>query len=358
MMADIGSQIDEQLAADIDAQAVAHLRELVIPQIQRECDIQEASMAAAWQTIQHSISALDRKKQIIFATLKTKESLERARKVFDDEVWNMMPPTFSKIDTAIKTQTKKDHLPSPVVSPRPDRLDDFDRRSFTLDNAPPKPHEVFSLPMGLTRIDGLPDYSASSDSAPTTPSKRKKDLEATTPGSLKKKPRQSNICQPNSTCIEHHTLIQPSIKPSLKIDTWELEGLDYLFQDPKVGKDWLCVRCNWEDALGIVRFAQHPLESGCALDHFNKKGLKCHDSSRSYTWDDILREFTFRVDEADLDENWVTANNIQTQEKAAAKTPKGKGKGKAKQPVFAPANRKAMDPSYVPEADMSLGDTQ
>lgn len=89
-------------------------------------------------------------------------------------------------------------------------------------------------------------------------------------------------------------MIQPSIKPSLKIDTWELEGLDYLFQDPKVGKDWLCVRCNWEDALGIVRFAQHPLESGCALDHFNKKGLKCHDSSRSYTWDDILREFTFR----------------------------------------------------------------
>lgn len=122
-----------------------------------------------------------------------------------------------------------------------------------------------------------------------------------------------------------------------------------------------------------MRFTQHPLESGSALEHFNKKGLKCHDSSRNYTWDDVLREYTFRgkldvhhdkqsllinhcveVDDSEIDENWVKENNVVARERAAAKTPKGKGKGKAKQSVFLPANRKAVD-SSAPEADMGPG---
>lgn len=168
-MEEIDSQIDEQLAADIDAQALARLRNLVIPQIQAECDIQEASMAAAWQTIQDGVDALIRKKQIIFATLKAKESLERAHRVFDDEAQNIMPPTLRKIQMVIQAQSAQEHLPSPVVSPRPGRHDDFDRRSFTLETAPPKPRDAFALPIGPTRDDRLPDHPVGTDSAATTP---------------------------------------------------------------------------------------------------------------------------------------------------------------------------------------------
>lgn len=81
------------------------------------------------------------------------------------------------------------------------------------------------------------------------------------------------------------------------IQLWEIDGDDYIFQEPRCGPGWFIVRCNLSKQVGVnepVGFDRHPLEENVAMDHFNNKNLSCHDSTTIYTLESIMQDFGHR----------------------------------------------------------------
>lgn len=123
------------------------------------------------------------------------------------------------------------------------------------------------------------------------------------------------------------------------INYWDVEGVEYIFKDKRCGPGYYVIRCNVErhPPLGHPGvFVKPPLDGTTALDHFNSRGHTCHDSSKEYSVDDIIREFAHRVQ---LSEGTVTAARVRSSneklqkpmdkkatEGSAKKSPKGKDK--------------------------------
>lgn len=99
-----------------------------------------------------------------------------------------------------------------------------------------------------------------------------------TPESPSKKAKSS--AAPKSTC--------PVTK---SVHFWEVEGEHFIFKNDQWGPGCFIVRCGTGQR---VPFLKHPLKGNAVMDHFNDEDQPCHDSRRIYTFDDVLREYTFR----------------------------------------------------------------
>ncbi|KAK2607629.1 hypothetical protein N8I77_006292 [Diaporthe amygdali] len=130
---------------------------------------------------------------------------------------------------------------------------------------------------------------------------------------------------------------------TMDIELWEIEGKQYIFKDKRCGPGWFVVRCDPLDQR--TQFEEHPLESNMAMKHFNEVACDDHDRTKKYTLDDIIREFTYRVnDDDELTEEKVKSANerLQREKKAqqgSAKKPR-KGKERAAPVRFGAANRR------------------
>jgi len=82
--------------------------------------------------------------------------------------------------------------------------------------------------------------------------------------------------------------------PKAIVDWWDVEGAEYIFQYAPFGSDWYVVRCDRGKVEMPFIFKQHPLKDNLALEHFNNKKCKYHDSSRLYTEEEIMTQFGHR----------------------------------------------------------------
>lgn len=77
-----------------------------------------------------------------------------------------------------------------------------------------------------------------------------------------------------------------------------MDGFEYIFRDKRCGPGHYVIRCNVDRNPPMGHpgvFVKPPLEDNIALDHFNSQGHACHDSSKEYSIDDIIREFAHQV---------------------------------------------------------------
>ncbi|KUI73821.1 hypothetical protein VM1G_09172 [Cytospora mali] len=119
------------------------------------------------------------------------------------------------------------------------------------------------------------------------------------------------------------------VKVTRTIDWWEVEGVEYIFKDKLCRRGWYAIRCNIGRQPGINppgSFVKRPLEGNTALNHFNEQGHTCHDTSKKYTIDEIIRDFAHRVIGNGLTEARVNSAN----EKLHATLEQNATKGSAK----------------------------
>ena len=79
------------------------------------------------------------------------------------------------------------------------------------------------------------------------------------------------------------------------LQTWEVEGVEYIFAAPDFGTGYYVLRCNHGLSTKPEGFTVHPFDTGAAETHFNgTTGAICHDTSREYSKQDIMMEFAHR----------------------------------------------------------------
>lgn len=210
----------------------------------------------------------------------------------------------------------------PLVNQYPSRLvqeavmvcDDDDTRSVTMDVEPgPSTHRRGESLMG-------PPPRPAAPLTPVTPTGSK----GTRHQGDHEEPPVGNASEPSSSDTAHGSLVlQQAAKRSLdvgeldqpltpespskkaktstapqsaspvtkSVEFWEVEGQQYIFKNDQWGPGWFMVRCG---SAQRAPFLKHPLRGSMVMDHFNDDDQTCHDSGRIYTFDDVLRECTYR----------------------------------------------------------------
>ena len=81
---------------------------------------------------------------------------------------------------------------------------------------------------------------------------------------------------------------------------WDVEGEDYVFYSPVPEPGWYVLRCDQGKESEPVRFKvppfeyeeDHPLQEMPAIEHFNNtRACKGHDTTKTYTEDEIMATF-------------------------------------------------------------------
>ncbi|KAI3393552.1 hypothetical protein diail_4143 [Diaporthe ilicicola] len=309
-------------------------------------------MSRHWEMIKEGMRGFKMTHDKIFSTFTNYERNETAELILRDFLDNTFPGALELINEI-----------DPVVNQYPSRTDpeaimvcDYDdNRSVTMDleagpssrrhgdssmGPPPRPVAPLTpvTPAGLrdTADQGAreppsvwdhPD-SPSSGPAPGTSSLRqtaKRSLHVMefdsprSPESPTKKAKSSTGSQPAGLVTK-------------TADLWEVEGEHYIFKDKRCGPGWHVVLCTIGE--GPEKFHEHPLENNVAINHFNpqdpKNKIICHDTSKKYTLDEIIRDFTYRVFDSgdELSEKRVKSANERLQRENP--TPQGSAKKQRK----------------------------
>lgn len=74
------------------------------------------------------------------------------------------------------------------------------------------------------------------------------------------------------------------------VDFREVEGKQFIFKGSRYGDGRFVLRCGSGQRKP---FLKHPLWAKVAMNHFNSDGHPCHDTSRNYTLEDVLIEYTY-----------------------------------------------------------------
>ncbi len=292
-------KIDEQLAAEMEVRAVHRLKEDWGAQLQACCDHFDDYIAEARQTIQNHIRGFNRQKAIFFATLRKVEGEERASRVIESGLDTITPQEFAKIARLLegeKATSPAAATPysSPPQSPlRPNTLSIEPREgapspqhsnaAITGAALPPK-SSAKGKGVAVSQLSTPPHLTPKTGTwSKSTPMKRSPDqAEASNPPA--KKPKLSSA--PKQTTRNRN------------LDSWEVEGTDYIFAYPPFGSGWFVLRCNHGLATKplLFPFTSDPFKKErLAWEHFNgSKALKCHETSKKYTDDEIMMNFAHR----------------------------------------------------------------
>ncbi|KAK0615554.1 hypothetical protein B0T17DRAFT_346820 [Bombardia bombarda] len=364
---DQGDQIDQQLAADLKAEAIRKLNERISDQIRRECHEYEISIKDAWDKIHGNIAAFQKRKRIIFATLKEVEGQDRTSEVMRSGVDDIMPPTIKRMWDYMRSIIQSEvpsgeppstGLPSPTEAPR----------STTAATATPTfviPARISPARISPARISPARISPARTSPARTSPARTSPGpattglaaLPARPPGSLTRPLTAKRSCQqinpinpsarkkskPNTptttdaaataTTTSNDRAADPAPAPApapattattapspyiqtkgKDLDAWEVEGEDFIFQYPSFGPGWFVLRCDFGDFRPPVQFKANPFDAmiPLAMQHYNtENGCKGHVHRRreQYTADEIMQEHGHRVRGNGVNEEWVRSAN-------------------------------------------------
>jgi hypothetical protein len=161
-------EIDKQLAADMEARAVERLVEDLRPELQKQCDLYDGRINDAWQTIQDQMRHFDRKKSVMFSTLKEVEGEERARKVILSGLDEMVPGTYKAMMQIAKDNAVDDY-PTPLTSPGNGNTIATGRNISIVGTAVAGPRGRLDASTPAFRVDGQGQSSATPTKATKTP---------------------------------------------------------------------------------------------------------------------------------------------------------------------------------------------
>ncbi|KAK3375729.1 hypothetical protein B0T24DRAFT_591432 [Lasiosphaeria ovina] len=320
--------LDEDLAGDINLHRLRHLsvlRELMTTKLQQECDAHEKEMSKAWETIQSSSALFQKRKTNMFTTLARIEGEDRAREVFGANLEDVAPPTLRAIAAFFGCKSRSPDksnndlfLPTPTTS-----VTESMRKFETRESASAAGTLSLENSAGPISVGGNHDVPAKSGSANGAPSKfyakrSRVQFDFGTPSKNKK-------AKPTSPGDRESTLI-PTKKPD--IDSWEVEGSEYIFRYPAFGPGYFVLRCDLGSISTPHTFTAHPFEGNLAVEHFNNcKTCKGHDTTRQYQPDDIVSLHGHRVRGENVNEEWVRAANTRlSADISKSATPKSKNR--------------------------------
>ncbi|KAI7785332.1 hypothetical protein LA080_007617 [Diaporthe eres] len=325
----------------VESRGIEKVRGTWIPLIDEE-------MSRHWDLIKEGIKGFSLAHAGMLSALTRFERDETAELIIRQFVDDRFP---GALDLISQIEPLVNQYPSHVVEEAVMVCDDHDIRSVTMDvepgpsnyhrgesSMPPPPRPAAPLtpvtpagPKGIRHQNDheqppVGDVSSDTDHgslALLQTAKRSLDVvevdNPRTPESPTKKAK--------STTAPHSTG-----KVTKSVDFWEVEGQQYIFKDNQCGPGWFVVRCGPGQR---VPFLKHPLKGNIATDHFNDDDQPCHDSRRIYTFDDVLREYTYRVNDlsGDMTEQRIESANERLQRehgahRGSAKKPR-KGKERA-----------------------------
>lgn len=220
---------------------------------------------------------------------------------------------ISQIDQLVNQHPSQNQHPSHMVEEAVMICDDDDGRSFTMDVEPgsstrrrgdalmgPPPSPAAPLtpvtPIGSKGTRNQTAHEEPSGAAPEPPASETVHGSLVLQQTAKRSLDVVEIGQPRtpespSKKAKSSTAPQPACPVTKSVHFWEVEGQQFIFKNDQWGPGCFIVRCG----LGQrVPFLKHPLKGNAVMDHFNDDDQPCHDSRRIYTFDDVLREYTYR----------------------------------------------------------------
>ena len=115
------SEVDEQLAAEIENQAVRDRYKDLAARLTIHSDATSRAMAKAWEKIQSEMATFEKQKRTIYHTLRKVEGRDRATRVIRMGLDRITPEVYRKIQPLAGGQRPKSPAYiSPLTSPRPD----------------------------------------------------------------------------------------------------------------------------------------------------------------------------------------------------------------------------------------------
>ncbi|KAK0733117.1 hypothetical protein B0T26DRAFT_797226 [Lasiosphaeria miniovina] len=325
-MAKQGIDLDQDLAEVINEQRLRHLsilREMMTNKLQQECDAHEKELSKAWETIQSSLTVFQKKKDNMFATLAQFEGEERAREVFGASQKDVVPPTLRAIPAYFTCKPNNVlFLPTPTSATATESMHKFEtRENITAVGALSRENGVGPISPGGNQPET--DVPAKSGSVNGVPSKfyAKRSRTQFDFGASSKNKKAKTTNPGDRELTPTSTLTK---KPD--IDSWEVEGSEYIFQYPAFGAGYFVLRCGLGSISEPHTFTAHPFENALAMEHFNDyKTCKGHDTTRQYQPDDIVSLHGHRVRGENVKEEWVIAANMRlSADKAKSTTPRPK----------------------------------
>jgi len=109
--------IDELLAQDLEKQAVTMLSDNLAAKLRDSCVKCNDEISRAWDTIQDSMARFRHSKERMVNTLIRVEGHDRANRVLQRGLADMVPPKYGEI-MAIARSTSDATYPSPLTSPQ------------------------------------------------------------------------------------------------------------------------------------------------------------------------------------------------------------------------------------------------
>lgn len=311
-MSSHSSQVDEQLALELDEHIVRDAHERLGAELRSKCEAANQAMSLAWKTIQSEMASFRKQKTVLFSTLKRVVGHDRANRVIRMGLDSIEPSTYRAAQQPEVVPPKPSYV-SPLASPRRD--DALFVPQSTIPAELSGPATNLERP-GPVQSPLWPPKSAKQD-APATPGPAKPASTKTTfsvsnrphHGSLRlgcvadpeiqmKRSGDPNL-GPATPSKKAKGAMQPAkgrAKPdTVDIDPWEVEGEEYIFTSPGFGPGYFILRCNHGLATKPTRFTVHPFETDEATKHFNSgRPETCHESPKQYTDEEIMTKFAHR----------------------------------------------------------------
>ncbi|KAK5662274.1 hypothetical protein OQA88_8180 [Cercophora sp. LCS_1] len=265
-MADEEAKIDQQFADELREAAIRQLKDRIATELHRECDAHDKTIKEAWDTIQRAMSTFDRRRRIIFATLRTVEGEDRARQVIGPDMENITPPSYHAIFERLGCRSDAGNrrcIETPLATPIAECAPSFEASTE-------KPSLSLSTSATGEPVKklGLMAKRTSANNSPMT---------------ARKKPKMTS---PTPSFVRTE---------NADVSSRDVDGEEFIFAYPSLGPGWFVLRCDKtkfsvNPLAGIAGFQESP-----AIDHFqNDKTCRGHDA-RSYTMDEIIRLYGHRA---------------------------------------------------------------
>lgn len=95
------------------------------------------------------------------------------------------------------------------------------------------------------------------------------------------------------------SVVRCGSKPIESVWDWDVEGEDFVFFHRFPEPGWYVLRCDQGTEVEPIRFKvppfeyeeDHPLQEMPAMEHFNNSACEGHDTTRTYTEEDIMATF-------------------------------------------------------------------
>ena len=119
VMSSPSTEIDEQLASEMEEGTIRHLYQNWAARLTTRCEATNRAISEAWEKIQHEMTVFEKQKKVYYSTLKKLEGHDRATRVIRMGLDDIVPTTYKEITKQVENRQPSNYI-SPLLSPQHD----------------------------------------------------------------------------------------------------------------------------------------------------------------------------------------------------------------------------------------------